>query len=486
MNMMTAPIPIWTAAEAAVATNGRAVGDWRATGVSIDSRTVQPGDLFIALAGPNFDGHDFVADALQAGAAAAMIHRQPRDVSPNAPLLHVQDSFQGLQDLGRAGRWRSHGRLIGVTGSVGKTGTKEALRQCLAVSGATYATTGSLNNHWGVPLSLARFPADADFGVFELGMNHAGEIRNLSRQVCPDVAIITTIEAVHLEFFSSVAAIADAKAEIFEGMPPRGTAILPRDNPHYGRLLAAARTQGLARIWSFGANPAADARLVRFTPDAEGSDVEAVIRGETVRYRIGLAGRHWVVNSLAVLLGVTAVGGDMAAAQHGLRQLEPVKGRGSRATLRLTGGPVTLIDESYNASPAAVEAALAVLATVPLPMPGGRRIAVLGDMLELGGRSAELHAGLVSAVETNGVDLVFASGPHMRNLYEALPPARRVAHTADSAALGPMVAGAVRPGDVVLVKGSAGSRMGRVVEALRARDGEDGSADADRLGSDAS
>lgn len=474
MNMMTAPIPIWTAAEAAAATNGRAVGAWRATGVSIDSRSVQPGDLFVALRGPNFDGHDFVAAALQAGAAAAMVHRQPSDVSPSAPLVHVQDTFQGLQDLGKAGRWRCRGRLIGVTGSVGKTGTKEALRQCLQVSGATYATVGSLNNHWGVPLSLARLPADAAFGVFELGMNHAGEIGVLSRQVCPEVAIITAVEAVHLEFFPSVAAIADAKAEIFEGMPPRGTAILPRDNPHYGRLLAAARTKGLARIWSFGANAAADARLVELRADAEGSEVEAVVRGETVRYRLGLPGRHWVLNSLAVLLGVVAAGADVKAALHVLRGLEPVKGRGSRLRLALAGGPALLIDESYNASPAAVEAALAVLETVAPPLPGGRRIAVLGDMLELGERAPALHAGLAGALETRGIDLVFTSGPQMRALYEALSPQRRVAHAADSAALAPVVAAAVRPGDVILVKGSAGSRMARVVEALRSRDGESG------------
>ncbi|MGQ9365405.1 UDP-N-acetylmuramoylalanyl-D-glutamyl-2,6-diaminopimelate--D-alanyl-D-alanine ligase [Azospirillum sp. ST 5-10] len=468
---------LWTAADAAAATNGLATVPWAATGISIDSRTVQPGDLFVAIEGPNFDGHDFVAQALAAGAAAAMVSRVPVGVPGDASLLAVDDTLAALADLGRAARRRSHARIVAVTGSVGKTGTKEALRHCLGAQAPTFATEGSLNNHWGVPLSLARLPEASAYGVFELGMNHAGELRPLSRLVRPDVAIVTTVEAAHLEFFASVEAIADAKAEIFEGMSPNGVAVINRDNPHYGRLLAAARGAGLSHVWGFGAHEDAEARLLDFSLHATCSTVTALIRGERLQYCLSLPGKHWVMNSLAVLLAVRAAGGDLAAAARSLSQLRPVKGRGTRARIHAGRGAFTLVDESYNASPAAMAAAFEVLGRID-PGAGGRRIAVLGDMRELGARSDALHAGLAPSLAAAHVDTVFCCGPHMKALWDRLPAAQRGKWTEDSRALAPLVADAVRGGDVVLVKGSAGSRMSAVVEALTALESR-GTADAD-------
>ncbi|HYD66790.1 UDP-N-acetylmuramoylalanyl-D-glutamyl-2,6-diaminopimelate--D-alanyl-D-alanine ligase [Azospirillum sp.] len=464
---------LWTAEDAAAATNGQAAQPWRATGVTIDSRKVEPGDLFVAIKGPNFDGHDFVAQALAQGAAAAMVSRVPAGVAADAPLLAVEDTLAALADLGHVARLRGNARVIGVTGSVGKTGTKEALRHVLGAQGATFATEGSLNNHWGVPLSLSRLPQDSAFGVFELGMNHAGELGPLSRLVMPDCAVITTVEPAHLEFFASVEAIADAKAEIFEGMNPNGVAVLNRDNPHFGRLLAAARTQGLTRIWSFGAHEDADARLVEYSLHATCSAVTAVVKGERLQYCLSLPGKHWVMNSLAVLLAVRAVGGDLASAARALSTLQPVKGRGTRKRVHLGPnngqGAFTIIDESYNASPAAMNAAFEVLSKVD-PGAGGRRIAVLGDMRELGTRSDALHAGLAAPLRAAHIDAVYCCGPHMKALWDRLPAAMRGRYAEDSATLAGVLAAEVRGGDVVLVKGSAGSRMGLVVEALSGLD----------------
>ena len=465
--------PLWTAEDAAAATSGQATRPWSATGVSIDSRKVAPGDLFVAIKGPNFDGHDFVAKALEAGAAAALVSTVPPGVPGDAPLLAVeQDTLSALGDLGHVARLRTRARVVGVTGSVGKTGTKEALRHVLSAQGRTFATEGSLNNHWGVPLSLARMPEDSEFGVFELGMNHAGELGPLSRQVMPDVAVITTVEAAHLEFFDSVEAIADAKAEIFEGMNPNGVAVLNRDNPHFGRLLAAARTQGLSRIWSFGSHADADARLVDVSLHATCSAVTAVVRGERIQYSLALPGKHWVMNSLAVLLAVKALGADVAAAARALSTLKPVKGRGTSRRVNAAQGAFTLIDESYNASPAAMAATFAVLGRID-PGAGGRRIAVLGDMRELGDRADALHAGLAEPLRAARVDAVYACGPHMRALFDRLPAAMRGAWTETSAELAAILTGAVRGGDVVLVKGSLGSRMATVVDALSALDTKD-------------
>lgn len=462
---------LWTGDEVAAACNGRVAGDatWTVTGVSIDSRTIAKGDLFIPLKGPNFDGHAFVAQALGQGAAGAIVADFPAGMENDARLIQVDDTMVALQDLGRMGRVRAQGKIIAVTGSVGKTGTKEALKVALDGQGKTFATVGSLNNHWGVPLSLSRFPADSNFGVFELGMNHAGEIGPLSRMVRPDVAIITNVEAVHIEFFAGVEAIADAKAEIFQGMDPTGTAILPRDNAHYARLLAHARTQGLTRVLSFGTQDGADGRLVAYHGHSDHGDVTADIDGVQVSYTLPLPGRHHAVNSLAVLLAVKAAGGDVQASAQALGGLAAIKGRGQRRAISMGAGSFTLIDESYNASPVSVAAAAGVLGQADIG-PNGRRIAVLGDMRELGDHAQKLHEGLVEPFVAAGTDLVFCCGPNMRHLFDRLPPALRGAYADDSATLAPVVAAAVGAGDAVMIKGSAGSRMALVVDALKALD----------------
>ncbi|AWU94155.1 UDP-N-acetylmuramoylalanyl-D-glutamyl-2,6-diaminopimelate--D-alanyl-D-alanine ligase [Azospirillum ramasamyi] len=463
---------LWTAADAAAATGGRLAGPaaWTATGVTIDSRKVAPGDLFVAIRGPNFDGHAFVGAALTAGAAAALVDHVPDGLPADRPLLIASvDTLEAMAALGAAARARCGARFVGVTGSVGKTGTKETLRHVLLAQGPTYATEGSLNNHWGVPLSLARLPEASAYGVFELGMNHAGELGPLSRQVKPDVAIVTTVEAAHLEFFSGVEAIADAKAEIFEGLGADGVAVLNRDNGQYARLAAAARRQDLTHIWSFGAHAEADARLVDCSLHATCSAVTAVIRGERLQYCLSLPGKHWVMNSLAVLLAVKALGADVAAAARSMSTLQPVKGRGTRKRIKLPQGAFTLIDESYNASPAAMAATLEVLGKID-PGAGGRRIAVLGDMRELGGRADALHIALAEPLRAAHVDTVYACGPHMKALFDRLPEAMRGAWTESSVDLAPIVTAAVKGGDVIMVKGSLGSRTGLVVDALAALD----------------
>ena len=459
---------LWTSAEAAAATNGRADRPWRASGVSIDSRTAQPGDLFVAIKGANFDGHDFVADALARGAAAAIVSRAPAGRPDDKPLLKVKDTLAALAALARAARARSSARVIAVTGSVGKTGTKEAIGLALSTQGATHTSSGNLNNEIGAPLSLARMPRDAAYAVFELGMNRAGEISRLSRLVKPDVSVITNVEPVHIEFFDSIEGIADAKAEIFDGMTRAGIALLNLDNPMFERLSAVARRRGVARVLGFGQAEGAYARLIDCSLHPTCSAVTAEIGGERLDFCLALPGRHWVVNSLAVLAAVRAAGGDLAPAAAAMSRLKPIKGRGERHRVALPGGGVfELIDDSYNASPASVRAALAVLAAMK-PGAGGRRIAVLGDMLELGDVAGEMHAGLAGDVAKAGVDLIYACGPEMRRLYDALPAKLRGAHAANSAELLPRVVGAVRSGDVVMVKGSLGSKMAPIVAALRA------------------
>ncbi len=458
--------PLWTAAEAATATGGSNTGLWTASGVSIDSRSLKAGEIFVALAGPNFDGHDFIAATFAAGAAAAVASRRPVALPAGAPLLMVSDTMAALEALGRAARARSAAHFVAITGSVGKTGTKEALRLVLSTEGPTAASEGNLNNQWGAPLSLARMPRAARYGVFELGMNHAGEIAPLSRLVRPHVAVITTVEPAHLEFFPSVEAIADAKAEILLGIEPGGVAVLNRDNPHYERLARAAQAAGVVRIVGFGEDRRAEARLLSCRLEAEASLVEAEILGLRIGYRLPLPGRHVVQNSLAVLVTAVLLGVEARAAAVTLGRLKPIKGRGARLVIDTPEGALTLIDESYNASPAAMRAAVDVLGR-SVPGAGGRRVAVLGDMRELGVDADRLHAELATALAAAGVDLLFCCGPHMRALADAARAALAVEHAADSAALLPNVLGAVKAGDVVLVKGSLGSRMAPIVDALK-------------------
>ena len=458
-------MPLWTAADAARATDGAISGDWTATGVSIDTRSLAAGDLFVALRGPNHDGHDFVAAAFERGAAAAVVDREIAGLAATASLLRVADTLAGLSALGAFARARSRARIVAVTGSVGKTGTKEALRLALGACGTISASAGSLNNHWGVPLSLARMPPDCAYGVFELGMNHPGEIAGLARLARPHVAVITTVEPAHLGFFGSVEAIADAKGEIFEGLEPGGIAVLNRDNPHYARLAAAAKRAGATEIIGFGTHREAAVRLVDCVLGPCGSEVEAMLAGSTQRFCLPLPGRHWVMNALAALGAAVAAGADPERAAAALAGLEALPGRGRRHALAWRGGTLTLIDESYNASPAAMTAALAVLGAIA-PAPGGRRVAVLGDMLELGAAAASLHRALAAPLAAAKVDRVFLVGTAMAALDEALPESTRggLWQFADQAI--PALSRFLQPGDVVTVKGSYGVRVGRIVERL--------------------
>ncbi len=461
--------PLWTLGEIVAATKGKCLGaaDSPVTGFSIDSRSLAPGDGFVAIRGPNRDGHAFVASALEQGAACAIVDTMfpPGD---EERLVRVDDTLAALNDLGRAARAHATGtKVIAVTGSAGKTGTKEALKLALAPSGAVHASAKSFNNHWGVPLSLANMPRDTRFGVFEVGMNHPGEIYLLTQLVRPHIAIITTVAPVHLGFFRSVEEIADAKAEIFDGLEPGGMAILNRDNPHYERLAQCARERG-AKIVSFGETKEADARLLNVELGPDGSEVSADIMDETVNYRLGAPGRHLVQNSLAVLAAVKLAGADLAQAAQALANLQAQPGRGARMVIPTKDGAVALIDESYNANPTSMRAALATLGLTPRAA-FKRRVAVLGDMLELGPESAELHANLASHIDEAGVDIVLACGELMNSLYQALPPARRGAYAKTSEELAPILTKAVGPGDVIMVKGSLGSRMGPLVEALKLR-----------------
>ncbi len=463
---------LWTVEAMAGAMRAERAGALPAAigGISIDSRNLAAGDAFFAIKGDHRDGHEFVASALKGGAGLAVIAADRRSALSgdilHQPFLLVPDVLEALRDLARAARARLNAKVIGVTGSVGKTGTKEALRLALGACGATYASVASYNNHWGVPLSLARCPADARFAVFEMGMNHAGEIEPLTRLVRPHVAIITTVEPVHLEFFGSVEAIADAKAEIFRGLEPGGAAVINRDNPHFERLAGAARSAGVARVVSFGEHAKADARLVKVALQPDSSTVQARILGADIAYKLGAPGKHLVLNSLAVLAAVSLAGADLALAALALTEFKPATGRGARVALALDGNDgALLIDESYNANPASMRAALALLGQAEIG-PRGRRIAVLGDMLELGAAGFDLHRELAAPVRAHDIDLVFCCGPLMHALWEALPSERRGGYAESAGALEADVIAAVRPGDAIMVKGSLGSRMGPIVKAL--------------------
>ncbi|MFG1477215.1 UDP-N-acetylmuramoylalanyl-D-glutamyl-2,6-diaminopimelate--D-alanyl-D-alanine ligase [Xanthobacter sp. V4C-4] len=439
------------------------------SGISIDSRTLAPGDAFFAITGENTDGHDYVDRALKAGAAVAVVARARADrFPPDAPLLLVDDVLAGLTDLARAARARTAAGIVAVTGSVGKTTTKEALRLALGADGETHASAASYNNHWGVPLSLARLPQTARYGVFEIGMNHPGEITPLVRLVRPQVAVITTVEPVHIAQFSGIEEIADAKAEIFDGLEPGGTAVLNLDNPLFPRLKAAATAKGVARIVTFGAAEGADVRLETVSLQPACSVMVANVMGTRVTLKVPMPGRHIVQNALAVLAATRLLGADLALAAIGLGHLKPPPGRGVPITLALKGGPATLIDESYNANPASMRAALDVLSRTPVGS-RGRRIAVLGDMLELGEGAAAMHAGLASAVKDGRIDQVFCCGPLMHALWQELPPDRRGGYAHHATHLEPMVAAALRAGDTLMVKGSNGSRMGPLVKSLSDR-----------------
>lgn len=465
---MTGSNIIWTAKEAAEATSGDAAGSWKAMGVSIDTRTIKEGDLFVALKGDAGDGHDYVAQAIDAGACAAVVSQAVEGV-PQEKLLIVADTLKAMEDLGKAARARTAARVIGVTGSVGKTGTKEMIATALEAQGQTHASIKSYNNHWGVPLSLSSMHAGTDYGVFEMGMNHPNEITPLSEMVRPHVAIITTIAPVHVEAFDDgIDGIVKAKAEIFDGVEDGGYAVLNADIPSFDTLKSMAEEKGLSVV-SFGEAETAMARLVDCLEAANGSRVKAMILDEEVSFTLQVAGRHNAQNAMAVLAAVKLAGGDIQKAAKAIERQEPIVGRGKREILETDqkDNPITLIDESYNASPAAMNAAFKVLALVD-PGRGGRRIAVLGDMLELGKESDKHHADLALPLKAANIDLVYTCGKHMKNLHDRLPANQRGEHKETSKELAEIVPDVLVPGDVVMVKGSLGSKMGLVVEALRA------------------
>ena len=447
---------LWTAAEAEAATLGSAAKDFAVTGISIDTRTLKAGDLFVALKGAR-DGHEFVKAAFDAKAGAAMVSHA---VSWSGALLSVADTQRGLEDLARASRARSNARIIAVTGSAGKTTTKEMLRLCCNALGRTHASAASYNNHWGVPLSLASMPRDTEYGVFEVGMNHAGEIRNLVSFVRPQVAMITTIAPAHLEFFGSCEAIADAKSEIFESLTPGGAALIPADSPYAGRLIHRAEQAQASRILRFGRQ--GDARLLSFEALGDGMRIKADIFGKAVDCMIGAQGAHIAMNVVTALAAVALAEGDVLNAAAALRDFTALKGRGAR----FQAAGIEVIDESYNANPASMAAALALLGNAK-----GRKLAVLGDMLEMGEDGPKLHAALAEPIEAARADMVFAAGRQMKALWDVLPPTRRGAYAENSAGLVEQLTASLKPGDTVLVKGSLGSRMAVIVEALKGKAG---------------
>ena len=465
-------IPLWTSADAARATGGETTGVWAATGVSIDTRTIRPGDLFVALAATR-DGHDFVAQALAKGAAAALVSHRPDDVAEDAPLLIVPDVLQGLEKLGVAARARTAARVVAVTGSVGKTSTKEMLRAALDPQGRTHAAEASYNNHWGVPLTLARMPADTEFAVIEIGMNHPGEIAPLARLARPHVAMVTTVAAAHLEAFESLDGIAAEKASIMDGLEPGGVAVLNADLPTWPILRDHAAAGGHS-VTTFGAD--ADWALggVRITDTA--TVITATHDGIDYLFKLSTPGRHFAMNAIAVLAACDALGADPVQAAQDICQWQPPMGRGTREIVVLDKGiaeeTLDLIDDAFNANPTSMTAALEVLAASS-PRDGvgrivkGRRVAILGDMLELGEDEMAMHAALAEEPHLGRLHVVHCVGPRMRALFDALPADLRGQWAPEAEDLAKQAARLVDAGDVVLVKGSKGSKVSRVVDAIR-------------------
>lgn len=459
---------IWTSEDASAATDGKTAGSWQAGALSIDSRSIRPGELFVALKGEHADGHAYVADALSRGAAAAMVSHAPANVAAGK-LLIVPDTQQALEDLAGFSRARSEAHIVGLTGSVGKTSTKEMLRQALIPHGETFASHGNFNNHIGTPLNLASLPPSAAFAVFEMGMNHAGEIAALTQQVRPHVALITNVEPVHLEFFKNVEAIADAKCEIFGGLEPGGAAVLNHDSPYFTYCLAQAKQRGVKRIVSFGTHAQADCRIASYKATLEGSQLTVSMAGKEISFTTGTIGAHWALTAASVLAVAHALQLDAVKTARALSVFRELPGRGSLHSIPVQGGTATLVDDSYNASPAAMHAAFAKLRELRnAGASKGRIIAALGDMRELGPTAPELHAGLAKDLKASHVDMVFTAGTLMKHLHEALPPALRAGHAIDAAALLPVLLAALKPDDLLLVKGSHGSHMYTIAEALLA------------------
>jgi UDP-N-acetylmuramoyl-tripeptide--D-alanyl-D-alanine ligase len=464
---------LWTSDEAVAATGGRTTAPWAAGGVSIDTRTLQPGDLFVALKDVR-DGHDFVAQALEKGAAAALVSRVPEGLSSGAPLLVVPDVLKALEDLGRAARARAKARVVGVTGSVGKTSTKEMLRVVLGGQGRVHAAEASYNNHWGVPLTLARLPREADFAVIEIGMNHPGEIAPLSHMARPDVVVITIVAPAHLEAFDSIEGIAHEKAAIIDGLQPGGVAVLNADIAT-SPLLQAKAHEAQARAVTFGAAEGADYRMVSVQIGDDSTVVRATRQGQPVLYKVMSPGRHFAANGLAVLAVADALGLDPVISATDLGRWQPPAGRGVRERIMLDLVEETgfdLIDDAFNANPASMAASLEVLVNAR-PQDGigsrakGRRIAILGDMLELGPTEAALHAAIAETPGLAAIDLIHCVGPRMKALHAALPRGQRGDWVATAAELVPRARHLIDAGDIILVKGSKGIKVSLMVDALR-------------------
>ena len=477
--------PLWTLQDVAEATGGQilmlagmAVQDTFISGLSIDTRTLQAGDMFIALVGDVTDGHLYLEAAMQAGASCCLVSELPENSLLTAPLIFVPDTLIALQALGRHRRTAVTNPIIGVTGSVGKTGTKDMLRYMLGASGKTHAAVESFNNHWGVPLTLARMPLDSEFGVLEMGMNKAGEIHALGQMVRPDIAIITTIAPAHLEFFRDVEAIADAKAEIFDtmnsGRTKGGIGILNRDNPHFERLQAHAKAQGVDTMYTFGRHPSADARLLDYIPPTHTTPaiIKAEFLGQPIQYALSLVGEHHGLNSLAALLAVHAAGADITAAMHSLADLHITSGRGEYIPLTISDNrKIHIVNDSYNANPTSMRAAFATLKSfesqIKTESPP-RLVAILGDMLELGEQSAALHKGLIDDIAKAGVESVFCCGSLMRHLYDDLPVSMQGAWFPTAEELCAQLSLYLMDGDIILCKGSKGSKISKAVTTLKA------------------
>ncbi len=465
---------LWTASDAAAATSGKLTGDWIATGVSIDTRTLQPGDLFVALTDVR-DGHDFVARALESGAAAALVSRRPEGVAPDAPLLIVDDVLNALVELGRAARARTAAKVVGITGSVGKTSTKEMLREVLTPQGRTHAAEASYNNHWGVPLTLARMPIETEFAIIEIGMSNPGEIAPLADMAAPDVVMITTVAAAHLEAFDGITGIADEKAAIMDGLQKGGIAILNADIETAQVLAAKAIAVGATTCW-FGTSTNSDWRIGSVHLSTDHTVIEADHGEDSYLFKLSVAGRHFASNAVGVLAVVDSLGADPMQAALDIVNWVPPAGRGTREVITLdpatTEETLDLIDDAFNANPTSMTAALEILAAgTPRDNIGrvikGRRIAILGDMLELGTDELPMHAALAEDDSLQSLDLIHCSGPRMRHLFDALPEEQRGFWTETAAELAAKPNALVDAGDVVLVKGSKGSKVSLVVDAIR-------------------
>lgn len=469
----TARLALWTSAEIAEATDGTAYGEFQVSGVEMDSRDVRGGDLFVALKGDAMDGHRFMDAAFANGAAAALVDREV-----DYPHVRVEDTTKALEALAAAARKRAWAKIIGVTGSVGKTGVKEAIFTALERTsrGVAHRSVRSYNNHVGVPLSLSRMAPRSRFGVFEMGMNHAGEISGLTAQVQPHVAVITTLAPAHIENLGSMEAIAAAKAEIFEGLQKGGTAVIPADVEQFTQLRDAAEAKG-AKVIAFGRGENADLRLLDAVPDGSGGSLVTAAMGDMrLCFTVAEPGEHWIDNALCVMAAVHAAGGDLGAAGLVLAEMGGLKGRGARLRVKVPGGHALLIDESYNANPASMRATLAQLGQTPAT----RRVAVLGSMKELGDFAPSFHAQLAEPITAAGVDHVVLVGEEMlalaremgKDASRALGNGPSFAHCDNAGeAIAALQEFGLTGGDAVLVKGSNSVGLARVVDHFTAREG---------------